>query len=121
MEVPHSLFANVIAANVALLVQVAGLTILCRSLVSGTLKFITCSAVTACAAFVIAVIMNIQPAFGMLLFGVWLIGSPLQLSCLAVVIVKSNCCRNRAATVVSLFATNCANGCFALEYFKAMV
>lgn len=104
----------------ALFAQVTGLGCLSQSLCSGPMKLTTCAAVAACAAFEASIIVNLQSALGMLVFGVWLIGSVVQAGCLLAVLAKPNASKNQAVTVASLVVTNCMNVWFGLEFFNAV-
>lgn len=105
----------------AMLAQVIGLIGLSRSLFSGPLKLITCAAVGACSGFIASLIIHVHPAFGMPLFGAWLIGSVAQAGCLVAVLAKPDVSKNQIVSVVCLVVTNCMNVWFGVEFFKAMV
>ncbi len=106
--------------GLALLAQVIGLVGLTRFLCSGPIKLITCAAVGACAAFEASIIVNLNSALGMPLFGAWLIGSVAQAGCLIAVLAKPDASKNQAAAAVCLVVTNCINGWFGVEFFNAV-
>lgn len=119
MEVPHRVSAHMIV-GFALLAQVLGFAGLWRSLCPGPLKLITCAAVGACAGFMASLIAHVHPAFGMPLFGAWLIGSVAQAGCLIAVLAKPDVSKNQVVSAACLCVSNCMNVWFGVELFKAV-
>lgn len=105
---------------IALLAQVAGLVGLSLSLRSGPIKLIACAALGACAAFAASIIVNLNSALGMPLFGAWLIGSVAQAGCLFAVLSKPDASKHQAAAAACLVVTNCMNVWFGVEFFNAV-
>lgn len=106
--------------GLALLAQVTGLVGLSLFLRSGPIKLIACASLCVCAAFEASIIMNLHSAFGMLLFGAWLIGSVAQAGCLIAVLTKPGASKNHVATAACLVVTNCMNVWFGVEFFNAV-
>lgn len=104
-----------------LLSQVVGSFVLSRTLRTGSIKWVACVGVAACAVFEAAVIVNLMSALGMPLLSAWLIGSAAQAGCLIAVLAKPDVSKNQTVAVVCLIVCNFMNIWFGIEFFDAVL
>jgi hypothetical protein len=107
--------------NIYINVEIFALILLLIFLRKGLDKFICCSSVAFCAAFGIAVVFNLNPAMGLLLFSCWLIGSFIQFSYIFITWRKRHLSKNPFVVLLVLTFSFAVNAFFAMDFFRSMV